>query len=57
MQDLDYIKKYTINNLEELSNQIQTIQLLDKKIITFDIQNIARSHPSSVGMHTEITTK
>jgi len=40
MQDLDYMKKYTINNLEELSKQIQTIQLLDKKIITFDIQNI-----------------
>ena len=37
MQDLDYIKKYTINNLEKLSNQIQ---LLCEKIITFDLQNI-----------------
>jgi hypothetical protein len=41
MQDLDYIKQYAINNLEELSQQIRMIQLLDKKIITFDIQNIA----------------
>ena len=40
MQDLDYIKEYTLDNLAELSNQIKEIKLLDKKIITFNIQNI-----------------